>query len=152
MRVFLDTNILLDIIEQRMPHYTASLAVLERGDDLNFELFVAWHGLATVFYITARKQGEAEATNMIRNLLTCATVSTVGHDEVKQALGYGITDYEDALQAAAANACAPHGLSLAMPLDSPEVRCRSSALTISCADLQHPQARKNDLEEKSKGH
>ncbi len=106
MRVFLDTNILLDIIEQRMPHYTASLAVLERGDDLNFELFVAWHGLATVFYITARKQGEAEATNMIRNLLTCATVSTVGHDEAQQALGYGITDYEDALQAAAANACA----------------------------------------------
>ena len=106
MRVYLDTNILLDIIEQRMPHYPVSLAVLERCDDLNFELFVAWHGLATVFYITARKQSEADATNMIRNLLNWATVSTVGHDQAQQALGYGITDYEDALQAAAANACA----------------------------------------------
>ena len=106
MRVFLDTNILLDIVEQRMPHYAVSLAVLERGDDLDFELFIAWHGLATVFYITAGKQSEADATNMIRNLLSWATVSTVGHDEAQQALGYGIADYEDALQAAAANACA----------------------------------------------
>ncbi len=106
MHVFLDTNILLDIVEQRMPHYPASLAVLERCDELGHDLFIAWHGLATIFYITARKQGESEANKMISLLLSWATVATVGHDEAQEAHGYGIADYEDALQAAAANASA----------------------------------------------
>ncbi len=106
MRVFLDTNILLDIVEQRMPFYPESQAVLDRCDELGVELFVAWHGLATVFYITAKKKGEAYANSMIRNLFTWATVSTVGQDEAAEALGYGISDYEDALQAAAAHVCA----------------------------------------------
>ncbi|TDU81175.1 putative nucleic acid-binding protein [Prosthecobacter fusiformis] len=104
MRIFLDTNILLDIIEQRMPHYTASQTVLDECDQRGFEIFVAWHGLATVFYITAKKRGEPYALQMIRDLLTWATVATVGQDEAQEALGYGIPDYEDALIAAAASA------------------------------------------------
>ncbi|MHB1082093.1 MAG: type II toxin-antitoxin system VapC family toxin [Prosthecobacter sp.] len=104
MRVFLDTNILLDIVEQRLPFYTASQAVLDECDQRGFEIFVAWHGIATVFYIAARKRGEVYALEMIRDLLTWATVATVGQDEAREALGYGITDYEDALIAAAAAA------------------------------------------------
>jgi predicted nucleic acid-binding protein len=104
MRVFLDTNILLDIVEQRLPFYTASQAVLDECDQRGFEIFVAWQGIATVFYITARKRGEVYALEMIRELLTWATVATVGQDEAREALGYGITDYEDALIAAAASA------------------------------------------------
>ncbi len=104
MRVFLDTNILLDIVEQRLPFYTASQTVLDECDQRGFEIFVAWHGIATVFYITAKKRGEVYALEMIRDLLTWATVATVGQDEAREALGYGITDYEDALIAAAASA------------------------------------------------
>lgn len=106
MRVFLDTNILLDIVEQRRPFYTASLAVLEAGDQRNFEFFVAWHGIATVFYITAKKRGDAYALLMIRDLLGWATVATVGQGEALNALSYGIMDYEDALISAAASSCA----------------------------------------------
>ncbi len=104
MRIFLDTNILLDIVEQRMPHYTASQALLDECDQRGDEIFVAWHGLATVFYITAKKRGEPYAMQMIRDLLNWATVATVGQDEAQEALGYGIADYEDALIAAAASA------------------------------------------------
>lgn len=103
MRVFLDTNILFDIVEQRMPHYTASQAVLDECDQRGIEVFVAWHGLATVFYITAKKRGEPYALQMIRDLLTWATVATVGQNEAQEALCYGITDFEDALIAAAAS-------------------------------------------------
>lgn len=65
---------------------------------------MAWHGLATVFYITAKKRGESYAQQMIRDLLTWATVATVGQNEAQEALVYGITDYEDALIAASASA------------------------------------------------
>ncbi|HSI63870.1 MAG TPA: PIN domain-containing protein [Candidatus Saccharimonadia bacterium] len=106
MTVYLDTNILLDIVEQRMPFYVSSQAVLDQCDRLGFELKVGWHGLATLFYITAKKRDEAYANQMIRALLGWATVATVGHGDAMRALNYGIADYEDALQAAAATACA----------------------------------------------
>lgn len=86
-----------------MPHYTASQAILDECDLRGFEIFVAWHGLATVFYITAKKRGEPYALQMIRDLLNWATVATVGQNEAQEALGYGIADYEDALIAAASS-------------------------------------------------
>jgi hypothetical protein len=104
MRVFLDTNILLDVIEQRRPFFVASQAVMDCCDKLGSETHIAWHGLATMFYITAKKQSEAYAFLMVRSLLSWATVATVGHQEAHAALGFGINDYEAALQAAAAPA------------------------------------------------
>lgn len=82
-----------------------SQAVISECDEHGFEIFVAWHGVATVFYITAKKRGKIYALEMIGGLLAWATVATVGQEEAKEALGYGITDYEDALIAAAASAC-----------------------------------------------
>jgi len=104
MRVFLDTNILLDVIEQRMPFYASSQAVLEACDEHGIEILIAWHGLATVFYISAKKRGQAFALQMLQDLLGWTTVATVGQNEAIAALGYGISDYEDALIVAAATA------------------------------------------------
>jgi hypothetical protein len=49
MRVFLDTNLLLDVLEQRQPFCVASQDVLDRCDTLASEVFIAWHGLATAY-------------------------------------------------------------------------------------------------------
>ena len=106
MRVFLDTNILLDIVERRAPFFAASRQVLERCDAHGFDLFLAGHGLATVFYLTERKAGNATALAVIHQILGFAEVAPLGDAEARSALGYGIADYEDALQAAAAAACA----------------------------------------------
>jgi predicted nucleic acid-binding protein len=106
MRLFLDTNILIDVANKRPPFFAASAAVLERCDLLGIDLFLAAHGLATVFYVTKRKSGNATALASIHQILSFAEVAPLGDAEARSALGYGIPDYEDALQAAAASACA----------------------------------------------
>lgn len=129
MRVFLDTNILLDVVEQRFPHAPPSQAMLDRCDSLGFDLLVAAHGLATLFYITRRKAGSATAMQVIHQILAWAEVAPLGDVEARRALGYGITDYEDALQAAAAESAGadwlitrdPKGfLSCPIPVLSPD--------------------------------
>ena len=105
MRVFLDTNILLDLILQRTPFFADARAVLEACDRRGLAISAAWHGLATVFYFIAREKGEAAANEAIGGLLTWCTVATVGQKEALEALNLGIADYEDALKAAAAKAC-----------------------------------------------
>jgi predicted nucleic acid-binding protein len=104
VRVFLDTNILLDIVEQRANFAAASQQVLDRCDVLHFDVSVAAHGLATVFYLTRRKVGNSTATEVIRQILSWAEAAPLGDAEARTALGLGIADYEDALQASAAAA------------------------------------------------
>ena len=58
MRVFLDTNIIVDILTRRQPHYADSQGVLDRCSALRCEVFIAWHGLATAFYLLGTRIGE----------------------------------------------------------------------------------------------
>lgn len=105
MRIFLDTNILLDVLEQRVPHYADSMGVLQRAGLQGHQVFMAWHTLANVFYIYGKKAGEATARQALWELLQVVTIATVGHTQAQHAFTLPFKDLEDALQAVAAEAC-----------------------------------------------
>lgn len=104
--MFVDTNLLLDILEERQPHYADSYAVLERCESAGHRVFMAWHGLATAFYIYSRKAGPVAAQKALQDALDAITVATTGHAEARHAFALGFHDFEDALQAVAAECCA----------------------------------------------
>lgn len=105
MRIFLDTNIIVDILTKRQPHYADSKAVMDRCTMLHCEVFIAWHGLATTFYLLGTIIGEARAEVALKSFLQNVVVATVGDSEARRAFTLGFTDLEDALQAVAAEAC-----------------------------------------------
>ena len=47
MRVFLDTNILLDVLLNREEFIADSNAVILQCEAAGAQMFIAWHGLAT---------------------------------------------------------------------------------------------------------
>ena len=51
MRVFLDTNILLDILLNRADLVEESAAVILLCESSRYGMFIAWHGLATAYYL-----------------------------------------------------------------------------------------------------
>ena len=106
MRVFLDTNIIVDILAMRQPHFADSQAVMDRCTILQCEVFIAWHGLATAFYLLGTVIGETHAQTAMEGFLQNVTVATVGDSDARRAFALGFTDLEDALQAIAAEACA----------------------------------------------
>jgi predicted nucleic acid-binding protein len=61
MRVFLDTNILLDILLNRAELVEESSAVILLCESSRHEMFIAWHGLATAYYLLRRGRSEAAA-------------------------------------------------------------------------------------------
>lgn len=105
MAIFIDTNILLDVLEQRVPHHVDSEKVLERCDQVNQPVFIAWHGLATAFYIYGRKVGEAAAQLALEQLLWSVSVAYTGHLEAMRSFQLRFPDLEDAMQAVADEAC-----------------------------------------------
>ncbi|WP_395744375.1 type II toxin-antitoxin system VapC family toxin [Prosthecobacter sp.] len=108
MRVFFDTNILLDVIENRPGLVEARQDVLTRCDELQAETFIAWHSLATTYYILKRGRTSAEALAEVDKILAWADIAPVTKLTAHQARALAFADFEDAMQAAAAVECQAH--------------------------------------------
>ena len=104
MRIFFDTNILLDIAirEAKEPD---SFAALKLCIEQRHESFLSWHTLSNLSYLISRTEGEKEATIFIEDILNTCTVAKVGHEDALLALQYNNGDLEDALQISSAIAC-----------------------------------------------
>lgn len=103
MRLLLDINIILDVTFQR-PGEPASSVVIESCGYQN-QAWLAWHSVATLAYLIERQYDAATARSIITDLLTWAQVATTGHADAVQALQLPMSDFEDALQTTAAQAC-----------------------------------------------
>ena len=108
MRVFFDTNILLDVIENRVGLVEGSEAVLDRCDELQAETFIAWHSLATAYYILKRGRTLAEAMAEVDKILAWADIAPITKMTAHFARSLAFSDFEDAMQAAAAVECQAH--------------------------------------------
>ena len=106
MRVFLDTNIILDVLLNRAGLVAESEAVILRCEAAGDPMFIAWHGLATAYYLIKRGRTEAEAMTEVDKLLGWVRVADAADANVRAARAMGFGDFEDALQAVSANACA----------------------------------------------
>lgn len=100
MRIFIDTDVLLDVLLSREPHVAASCALLDWAEAHPGKSCVSWHGLANLHYLSA---DGAEA--FIRELLEFCEVPATGSREMRQALDLGFGDLEAAMQTAAALKC-----------------------------------------------
>jgi predicted nucleic acid-binding protein len=106
MRVFLDTNILLDVLLNRPGLVADSEAVILRCESNGDAMFIAWHGLATAYYLLKRGRTEAEAMVEVDKILQWARIADASDASARAARAMSFGDFEDALQAAAAEACA----------------------------------------------
>jgi predicted nucleic acid-binding protein len=97
VRALLDTDILLDVALKREPFFAASAAVLRLAQDEPGQCSVAWHSLSNIAYIVRPK-----AQDFIEHLLHFVEVAPVETRQARQALGFRMSDLEDALQAASA--------------------------------------------------
>jgi predicted nucleic acid-binding protein len=97
MRLFLDTDILLDVLMERKGHYEQSAAVLDWAEANPGKCAVSWHGLANIHYLS--KDG---AWDFIEELTDFCVIPSAGTTEMKHALHLGFSDLEDAMQTASA--------------------------------------------------
>jgi len=68
-------------------------------------MFMAWHRLATAYYLLKRGRTEQQALAEVAKILAWARVAAVVDADARQARSLGFGDFEDALQAVAATAC-----------------------------------------------
>ena len=96
--VFVDTDIILDLLTRRDPFYTAAarlFTLVERGE---IKACVSSLTFANLFYILRKELSAPKAIEVLKKLRQLVTVLAVDDKIVLLALDGGFTDFEDAIQ------------------------------------------------------
>jgi len=105
MRVLLDTDVLLDVGLERSDFVEASAQLLRAMERRDCDGFVAWHSVANLFYLMRPKRGGGHARRLISRLTEIVEIPATDTKSLRQAAALPMSDFEDAMQAAAALAC-----------------------------------------------
>ncbi len=98
MKVFLDTNVLLDYLLDRSGWSEPALRVLLLGNAGVIDLCVADLSISNIAYITRGSISKIDFYSVMKKLSRCYTIISIGADAVNKALDAQWTDFEDSLQ------------------------------------------------------
>ncbi|HZF07836.1 MAG TPA: PIN domain-containing protein [Thermoanaerobaculia bacterium] len=104
MKLLLDLNVLLDVIQRREPFYPASAAVLSRVADRAATGYLPGHLLTTLYYVVQKHAGKRQADQVIDWMLSSMEIIPEGKAQFLRARSLAFPDFEDAVVASAAEA------------------------------------------------
>ena len=102
LRVLIDLNVILDVLQRREPFYEMSARVLASAETGRIEGGVAAHSLTTLFYLYAKHHSAAQARVALGELLSILSVAAVDRAVIEGALSLPYGDLRDAVQMMAA--------------------------------------------------
>lgn len=104
MRVFLDTNIVVDFYAQREDHYQAAALIMTLAWRGEIELVISATTFVNAFFLLRKEYSVDEIYDKMTGLVSLCEIASVGDTEVKEALKMRKKDFEDSVQWLSANA------------------------------------------------
>lgn len=104
MKVLLDIDVVLDVLADREPWAEDGAAVLSRVESGDVEGVIAAHTVTTLHYLLGRELAARKAARALADLLGLVGVVPLDEDRLRHALAMAWDDFEDAVQAASAEA------------------------------------------------
>jgi predicted nucleic acid-binding protein len=105
-KVFLDTNILVDLIADRKPFSKYAVEIFKTAEEEKIQLFTSSHSIATTHYLLKKYVNEKELREILLNLLDFLIVIPVDIYVLKKGLRSNHKDFEDAIQILCASSIA----------------------------------------------
>lgn len=96
--VFVDTDIILDLLTKRQPFYRAAAALFSRVERGELKGCASSLAFANIFYILRKETSAAKAIAVLKKLRQLVAVLPVDDAVIGRALDAGFTDFEDAIQ------------------------------------------------------
>ncbi len=96
--IFLDTNIVLDLLAYRMPFYTDAAILFSLADKKKLKLSISALCLADAHYILLKQNPDLEVRSILRKLKVLVNVLPLDDKITDLALNSEFRDFEDAIQ------------------------------------------------------
>lgn len=97
-KVFVDTNIVLDLLSQRVNYYEASQDFFTYAIDHSIELVVSTLTFANTHYILKEQLKLSKVRSSLRKFKTLVKVAAFNDKILELALEEGFKDFEDGIQ------------------------------------------------------
>ncbi len=96
--LFMDTNIVLDLLANRMPFYTEAAKLFSMADKKKLKLSISSLCLADIHYILSGQNPEMEVRKILRNFKVLVKVLSLDDKITDLALNSDFKDFEYAIQ------------------------------------------------------
>ena len=98
-KLFIETNIVIDLLAQREPFYSESALLFSRADKKKIKLGVSSLTIANTHYILQQQMSASKAKMVLRKLKLIVDIYPLDNKIISLALNDDMfTDFEDALQ------------------------------------------------------
>jgi len=99
MNVLIDTNVILDILLQREPHYKDAAKIHVLSENGYIRSYISASAVTDIFYITRKYLKNTDIVfGLLRNLLKTIRVASVTENNILEALNLKWNDFEDSVQ------------------------------------------------------
>lgn len=97
-RLFLDTNVILDLLGERVPFYDSIAKVTTLADQKKLTLIVSPISFTTIDYVLNKYEISESVLNKLRKFKIICEVCEVNEETIDKALNSSFKDFEDAVQ------------------------------------------------------
>ena len=99
MRIFIDTNVLADVLLGRDPYYDIAYSILTLCADKKVYGYMAAHSIPNLFYILRKSMTEEERREALKDICQIVKVEGIDSFKIISALdNVDFVDFEDCLQ------------------------------------------------------
>lgn len=96
-RVFVDTNILVDLIADRSPFSKFAIQIFSKAEERKIKLYTSSHSIATTHYLLKKYIDEKKLRHVLYNILDYLNIVAIDQDVIKKGLRSKHKDFEDAI-------------------------------------------------------
>jgi predicted nucleic acid-binding protein len=105
MILLLDTDVLIDFALDRAPYAQGAADLLDALEKRPGTAFIAWHSISNFYYLASPKQGKQKTKGFLLDLARFVGIAATTTEHLLFAGQIAMSDFEDAMQVAAAVAC-----------------------------------------------
>jgi|SRR6218665_1344597 len=97
-RIFLDTNVILDLLAERIPFFDSIAKVATLADQKKLILVVSPLSFTTVEYVLNKFESSESVLTKLRKFKIICEVCEVNEETIEKGLNSSFKDFEDAVQ------------------------------------------------------
>lgn len=98
MKLFWDTNVMLDFLGERDPFYISAAKIATLADKREIKVFVSALSYATISYILTKYEGLEKTKDKLRKFKVISETSELDGLIIEKGLNSDFSDFEDSLQ------------------------------------------------------
>lgn len=98
MKLFLDTNVMLDFLGERDPFYVSAAKIATLADKRSLQIVVSAISYATISYFLVKYDGLEKSKDKLRKFKVISEICELDEVIIEKGLNSDFSDFEDSLQ------------------------------------------------------